>query len=48
MEYIPFKAKPRKSGDSMVVTIPKDYLDNLLPSDTELQFYIALPQEKKQ
>lgn len=47
MQQIPFKAKPRKSGDSMVVTIPSDFLQHLLPPDIELQFYIDIPEKEE-
>ena len=47
MRQLTFTAKPRKAGDSMVVTIPGDYIKHLLPKNTTLTFYIDIPTEEK-
>ena len=43
MRSIPFKAKVWRQGDSWVVTIPADYINQgLIPKDQELQFNVEV------
>jgi antitoxin component of MazEF toxin-antitoxin module len=42
---LPFKGKIWKQGNSHVVTLPSDYIDNeLIPVDKELQFTVEVTE----